>query len=343
MTGEIITVDPDLKLSSQSHISGQVSPQIVFDDVFVAPPEGLIFKNYRLSVPKQVTAQRIKYRVPFGAIYRPQRFDATPVLHLLGKNQSSFGHFFLEHIPRLLGALTSTVCPCPSEIGVLVSPTSQQMLREFIQVLGLDNCYPLVLPSRGCFYSDLIYSEPPDNPFGIFDANDRKVLSALMHERRLTKSQGSGSIFLSRATASKRKLENEMAVFSVCREFVPDIELVDLGVLDLKAQIACMQEAKLVIGPTGQAFTSSIFGHEKSVNIVLTKGSPHPFNWATRFASLATFGDSNGFVVFETNQKVPFQKGWSYDTGLLRKQLEVVFEQISKASALNHKRMHTRI
>lgn len=328
MTGEIITVDPDLKLSSQSHISGQVSPQIVFDDVFVAPPEGLIFKNYRLSVPEQVTSQRIKYRAPLRALYRPRRFDATPVLHLLGKNQSSFGHFFLEHIPRLLRSLTSTLCARPSEISILVSPTSQQMLEEFVEVFGLENCHPLVLPSSGCFYSDLIYSAPPDNSFGIFDINDRNILRALMHERGLTKRQGSGRIFLSRATASKRKLENEMDVFSVCREFVPDLELVDLGALELKDQIACMQEAKLVIGPTGQAFTSSIFGHEKSVNIVLTKGSPHSFNWATRFASLATFGDCNGFVVFETNQKVPFQKGWSYETGLLRKQLEVVFGRI---------------
>ena len=102
---------------------------------------------------------------------------------------------------------------------------------------------------------------------------------------------------------------------------------------EAQMQYSATVEAEIVIGPTGQAFTSSLFGQKKSVNIVLTKGSPYPFNWATRFASLTTFENGNGFVLFEKNQKVPFQNNWSYDVALLRKQLELVFEQMPSTLA----------
>jgi capsular polysaccharide biosynthesis protein len=130
-------------------------------------------------------------------------------------------------------------------------------------------------------------------------------------------------IFITRKDAPSRRLLNEDEVFGMLRAAYPDLERVSLAVLSLQEQIALFEEARLVVGPVGQAFRNLLFC-EGALCIQLVPGHRAPDNgyhvWALNEDRLGMIHGNRCLALYAGE---PFIKGdWSFPLKTLKMSLQ---------------------
>jgi len=322
----VVVLGPDLK---KTYTGPQTPDQInikAYRNVTCYPPEGMIFKGLKPIALDQITKQRIKYRFPWRNLLPVKKYKKKSVLLLTGKNHASFGHYFLEQFPRLLRFLKFKESESIKDFDILASKGNYNHIRQIIKIFDLEVNKIHTLKNIPLKFEELFYVNPPSNAYKMFNQTDFVILKKLLSNLHFnSQSSLSENLFLTRTNAPRRRLINEIRVFDIFKDYLPDIEMVDLGQFSLLEQIKIIKNTKVLVGPNGQSFASSIFGQKILHNIVLSPCSPPPFSWACKFASISTLLGGQGSVLYSAESTDrSFHQDWQYSEKALHKQLEQV-------------------
>lgn len=317
---EVVTILPDLRIEKQLFDSNSKIDLFDYRDVVVDHRDGLMYRNLSFVHKEQLTVGRIKKRFPNPIWQISQRPNSKVYLHLMGKNSGSYGHFIFEQLPRLLRYHSILQRPL-DDFGILVKPDCVSWLVDLLDNLNLGN--PTIVPvEKTMSYADLFYVDPPDNRAQVFDSFDRKLLIKSL-KRVVETKKGDRIVFVSRKRAAKRALKNEDELVEITRATFPDLEIVDCSQISLGKEIELAQECSLAIGAAGQNFSLGPFFGSSTSALILAKRDVRPFNWASRYALMASLSGGLGSVCFPTYDWPSFHDHWAYDGACFENQLRV--------------------
>lgn len=285
--------------------------------------DGLIHSGFKFANIDQVTKDRIKKRYPsISTIFSKAQFSNRETIHLLGKNAGSYGHFIFEQFPRLL-RYRELFGRRLDNVVILVKPECASWVSKILDNFDLGS--PQIHPIRNSIKVDkLIYLPPPQNNAKVFDRMDGKRCRGLLKFDGLKLEAMPTKIFLSRSNAGKRVLLNETELLSCTKEVYPDIVELDLANISFEHELALALQSELIVGAAGQNFSLGPFLGNGVTAWVLAKRDPRPFNWASRFALMASIYGGRGFVSFPTFDWPDFHDNWVYDPEVFVKQASVI-------------------
>jgi capsular polysaccharide biosynthesis protein len=277
-------------------------------DVCVTGAEATMFTGRHTLLRLDSSQSEISSRKIRRPISWLSRHVGGPILLLGGRGAVNRGHFLCEHLPRLL--LAREHLGADYLLKILLTPGHAAWQTEYLIRLGEDPAN-LVEGSLGTVFCPDVWFVPnlsPESTMELYDSGVYREI-ARRFKRGLPPRRAERSLFITRNDAPLRRLLNEDDVFEVCRRAYPDVERISMSGLSLSEEIALFANAKLIIGPVGQAFRSVLWC-EGALTIQLspgTRSSDNPYlPWAT---------DSERLGLIHGNRSLSLYAGQPYSGG----------------------------
>jgi capsular polysaccharide biosynthesis protein len=213
---------------------------------------------------------RLAFLIEDTATDPPLRIEEC--FSLLGPNSNAFGHWVVEYLPRLAGALLSGILP---DVPVLIDANIARQHRESLSLLLTANARIIeispgqVVEAGKLWYAPTYYYAPIQAKMNdrysddLVAAPPRRFvrLARFMRDRfraRIGEATGSGRIFLARLPSlPHRRLVNHSAIEAgAVRNGFSVIHMEDH---DFAEQLRLIRNARFVTGPEGSAFFLAFF------------------------------------------------------------------------------------
>jgi hypothetical protein len=294
-----------------------------FADVFVTGSEALLFADFGTRIVTDRSQAGIMTRKARRPIRWVARWERDPVFPMGGRGTGNRGHFLCEHLPRLMVARESGACP--EKMRLLLTPGHEKWQSEYLSLLGerAENFLP---GSHGSIFCETLVTVPNLSMGRGADLYKPETYANIRNRFFAVCPFTKGSrrnIFVSRSDAKSRRLVNEGEVYTVCREFWPDLEFVTLTGMSLAEQVVLMRQSALVIGPHGQSFHLNLFLSD-ALSIQLVPGERTDANeyllWATNYERLGTIGGNRCVSLFAGPNVT--SEDWCYPIDDLRQKLQ---------------------
>ena len=309
----------------------------VLRDVWVVGSEGYVFFEPRqlfsiCSSLKGVAERKIR---------RPIRGLAEvieePVFILASRAPGNRGHFFMEHLPRLMASREAIkqLGPCK----YLVTPRHRKWQLPYLQRLGIPET-EVIEASIGSTFCKRAYYVPTLCEGEIVTASREIYYKSLRHlflDGKSSSIKGT-PIFLSRKDAPDRRLANEDTLFSITQNFFPDIRQIELSTLSVHEQISLFRDAPVIIGPHSQSFRNILFSGNALV-VQLIQGFREPKNeyyrWAQNYNYLGNIGDNACLPLF-SGIEFHTNSDWIYPEDKFKQDMFQLLDLIGKEKNLSH-------
>jgi capsular polysaccharide biosynthesis protein len=195
----------------------------------------------------------------------------TPTAHhrqviLLGGQRHGYWHWWIDILPRVwlleeFGALYNTVAP------LAIPPLQLNFQVQSLELLGLAPRLELLEPGLTQF-TDVTFTR------GLTGGGSRYPARSLVEyvhwlRDRLAPAEATSPgrsrrrLFVSRASASSRRIVNEPALEPVLAEY--GFEVVDPAELSIAEQVAMFWQADAVVGPHGGGLTNLLFAGPRTL------------------------------------------------------------------------------
>ena len=303
----------------------QVEKRIIQDlsKVSVRGPEGLLYRNFRLVDPEQITVDRIKRRWP-SPIQRIRSGSKWNIL-LAGKNFSNEGHFVFQHLPRLLTVLHAIGNWRPEDVNLLVNPGQRILTERWLDFYGLPRFCVVPIDNQSARW-DLWYCPMPRNKLSIITRDDLALFNIyckyLSTEDCVPKRHiFDVPTFVMRGELAKRRLLNEIEILEVVTNFYGGVKIVDYSRDTSEEILQAFERSSLILGASGMGLSPAILSRHSDVAVLGNKYSP--INWNFRYASVASMWGNKGFTLnCSSDSSVSFHDDFIFPENLLISQLE---------------------
>jgi hypothetical protein len=253
--------------------------------------------------PSQVSFPQKKVRSP---IKWGSTEISVPAFHLTGLNHENHGHFFFQHLPRLLAA--QDVLMKIENLHYLIAPGHRKWQERYLGYFGVAPERILEVSPGTVRCRDLYYVPQLWGGQHLSRPEEYRKIKNTFH--RPMKKEGP-VLFISREDAPDRRLLNEGEVMAELESVFGPVEKLLLGRTPLAEQLEKVAKARLIIGPQGQGMTVSLFA-EGSVVVILEAGErPETYSWCQAYRDAALICGNQAIRLFSQSPR-DSQHNWVF-------------------------------
>ena len=309
----------------------------VLRNVWVVGSEGYLFfepdQLFHVCSSLNGVAER-KIRRPINSF---AQVIEEPVFILSSRAPGNRGHFLIEHLPRLIASMDTI-----KRLGgckFLVTPMHREWQVGYLQKLGVPDS-KIIEGSIGSTFCKKAFYVPTLCKGKIATVSREKYYQFLRScfIGTQTVPQKGLPIFLSRKDAPDRKLENEDIIFSIAKQFFPEIKRITMSTLTLNEQIKLFQEAPVIMGPHSQPFRDILFS-SNAIVIQLIQGFRDTSNeycqWAQNYNYAGSLGGNLCLPLF-SGIEFHTNNDWVYPEDKFEKDMSQLISLLDKQKILSN-------
>ncbi len=276
---------------------------LVGDNGQIFLPDGRFFLG--CLHPQQHLVHRMKIRRPISL---GARHIKGPVFHLTGRNHENRGHFLLQHLPRLLAA--RELLESIGDYRILVAPGHARWQKALLKTMGFDP-ERVIEGSRGTMVVDDLIHVPL--LYGSNALSSPDLCRAIRDQaaRACPETTTGRPLFISRADAPDKKLENEAEVIAAAEKVFGEMEVFVFKGKTLADQIRIYRNAPLIMGPIGQGICNILFAEGRPL-ITLVPGEEGKHTYTNSHSTHLALVCGNPAVTLYNGVASASRGNWSF-------------------------------